>query len=393
MKSSSRCCCPSHHKKLLFATNVDWYFDLHWRERICSPLTEGFEVTVTCAETKPLVTTGIDHWAPLPMNRSSVDIFSNLRSFIVAARILNRNDFDLIHAVTVKPNIFFGILARIYALPILMTVPGLGSIFSAHSVTNKLLRKNIVRFYRLAGRNSKSFFAFENRQDQDFFLSKGICGPANSAVVAGAGINLDRFRCSGRVHQEAEDRLDLLFAARLLKGKGLTRLVQAVSALKARGGNVALHVAGIPDSESRESLPLERVRAWHDQGKINYLGQVDDMPGLLNRVHVVVLPTTYGEGLPRILLEANACCRPVIATDIPGCNEFVHHSKNGLLVRPGNTDDLVSAIEKMFEPARRRQMGQVGRKTVKESYSMEKVITQYRQIYENLTGKVQELSL
>ena len=385
--TTRNCSDPTKNQQnLLFAINVDWYFDLHWRERIFSSLTEGFQVTVTYSQTRNATESVTENIVPMTMERSSTGIFCNIRSFYQAARTLQSNNYDLIHAVTVKPNIYFGLLARFYALPVLMTIPGLGTVFSLQTVWNRFLQRIILLFYRLAGTNTKSFFAFENSQDRDRFLRSGVCGVDNSTVVAGAGIDVKKFRCSNNTCSPHKDHLDLLFAGRLLEGKGLESLVLAVHAINARERKVILHVAGIVDVDSREAIAEKTIKQWQEQGKINYLGQVEDMPSLLTRMDAVALPTTYGEGLPRILLEANACCLPVIASDVAGCNEFVIHNENGLLVRPGNIDELVGAIQMLLDPALRAKMGRAGRRKVEEGYAVEKVIAQYRTIYDMLTA-------
>jgi len=363
--------------------NVDWYFNLHWKDRIFSKMTSDFEVTVSYSETSEDDSESLSAVIPLSLQRSSISPFSNLHSFINAIKILRNDHFDLIHSVTIKPNLFFGILARLYSIPILITIPGMGTTFSSHGLKFKLLRKLIIFLYRFAGKNDKCFFIFENKQNKMHFLKENICSPENSTVVSGAGINLKKFIYTEETSPGSHP-VKLLFAARLLKGKGLEDLIEAAALVNTNEIRVDLYVAGITDTDSKETIPLAQIKGWHTDGRINYLGQIDDMPELLSNCHIIALPTKYGEGLPRILLEANACGRPVITTDIAGCNDFVEDRINGLLVNPGSVVELSEAIEKLLDPIIRKAMGLAGRQKVEKSYSREHVIDQYRVVYKKI---------
>ena len=98
-------------KRLLFVINVDWYFNLHWKDRIFSKMTNDFEVTVSYSETSEDDSESLSVVIPLSLQRSSISPFSNLHSFCNAKKILKHDHFDLIHSVTIKPNLYFGILA------------------------------------------------------------------------------------------------------------------------------------------------------------------------------------------------------------------------------------------------------------------------------------------
>lgn len=374
-------------KKLLFVINVDWYFNLHWKDRIFSKMTSDFEVAVSYSKTRNEDPEHLPAVLPLNLQRSSISPLSNLYSFFNAIKILRYNHFDLIHTVTIKPNLYFGILARLYSIPILITIPGMGTTFSSHGLKFKLLRKFIKFLYRFAGKNDKSFFIFENKQDRTHFLKENICFSGNSSVVSGAGIDLKEFIYSEEPSPDPHP-VKLLFAARLLKCKGLEDLIEAAALINSNEKRVNLYVAGITDTDSNETIPLAQIKRWHTDGKFNYLGQIDDMPELLSSCHIIALPTKYGEGLPRILLEANACGRPVITTDIAGCNDFVEDNYNGFLVNPGDVDGLSKAIEKLLDPIKRKNMGLAGREKVEKSYSREHVINQYKVVYKKILSGI-----
>lgn len=369
-------------KNLLFAINVDWYFDLHWKERIISEMTSDFDVTICYSRTKETLSDHSLKTLLLGIKRSSINPCSNFSSFLNARTILRNQSFDLIHTVTIKPNIYFGILARMYCKPIILTIPGLGTAFSGGG--KYILLRKLIRFlYRFIGKNKKAHFVFENKEDKAHFLEKRICTTDNCTVVSGAGVDLGKFLYTKESYV-APNPIKVLFAARLLKGKGLEDLIKAINFVNSEKKRVILYIAGITDTDSRDAIPLSQINSWHSSGKINYLGKVEDMAELLSQMHILALPTKYGEGLPRILIEANACGRPVITTDIAGCNEFITEGVNGFLVHPGRIDELAGAIERLLDPDLRRKMGQAGRKRVEMSYSKEHIISQYRSVYQKM---------
>jgi len=372
-------------KNMLFAINVDWYFNLHWKDRILSHMTKGLNVHVCYSTTKMTSPEENIETSIYTLHRSSVNPISNLRAFLNCLKMVNQNKPDLIHSVTVKPNLFFGLIARIKRIPILITIPGLGSVFSSNSLKSKLYQKIILSIYKLTAKNN-CYFVFENPSDKNLFTEQTICSPDNSSVSPGAGIDLNKFKLSTDIISP-DKKIRVLFAARLIYGKGLEDLIQAVEILNRTHQNFQLDVAGIFDNESPESIPKEQISSWQKQGRINWLGQVDDIPTLLKNVNIVALPTTYAEGLPRILLEAASAGRAIVATGSPGCNSLIEHNYNGQLVAPKNIEQLVSALQVYTNRDLRILHGLRSRKLIEKKFTMGHVIDCYKKAYEVLLSQ------
>ena len=197
-------------------------------------------------------------------------------------------------------------------------------------------------------------------------------------------MDLERFRYVPEVESET---FRILFASRLIKSKGLEVLVRATECLNASGLSAELHVAGITDLDSKDQIPLATIDEWRLSGKLVWHGNVPDIERLIASSNVVCLPTTYGEGIPRILIEAAACGRAVISTSIPGCREFVNVDIDGLLIPPDDVAALAAALKQLAaHPDKRTKMGLEGRAKVERHYINELVTECTLRHYVDLLG-------
>jgi glycosyltransferase involved in cell wall biosynthesis len=170
----------------------------------------------------------------------------------------------------------------------------------------------------------------------------------------------------------------------MLWDKGVGEFVEAARLLKAQGIRARFVLAGMVDEENPAQITERRLRTWQDEGLVEWWGHQDDMRRVLSAAHVVVLPS-YREGLPKVLLEAAACARPIVATDVPGCREVVRDGDNGILVPPKDSHALAAAIAKLVqEPALRARMGAQGRALVVKEFSVERIAGETLGLYREL---------
>lgn len=209
-------------------------------------------------------------------------------------------------------------------------------------------------------------------------------GPKFWGRVIGAGVDLQQFRYSENI-KEPGSPLRVLHAARLLKSKGLPPLIEAVKALKLNGKSVELTFAGIPEPESEDSISVDWIQEQHDCGHLNYLGKVDDMVSLISRNHIVALPTSYGEGIPRVLIETAAMGRCVLATDVPGCRELIDDCETGLLLMNAKPGTIAARLAALIEdPECLGRIGVKARAKVESGFEKSTVIEQFLGIYNML---------
>lgn len=374
-------------KKILFIINVDWYFKLHWMERAEFLRDCGYSISLmtnfSSEESKQsLMNIGIS-CHDMSLKRKSVNLFHDIITLITISKTISQVRPDMIHCITIKPNIYGGLINTIsYKLPIIYSITGLGAVFSSRKGLFPLVKRFVINIYRFIS-NNKSCFVFENSDDYSLFFRENIIKNNNGVVIKGAGIDLNRFLPS-----EPPLQRRVLFAARLLKDKGLHHLVAAKRALEARGIVFTLQVAGIIDKDVRSAIPLSEIEHWNQKGDIEWLGNVQDMPSLIKNCDIVCLPTTYGEGVPRILIEAASCQRAIITTNVSGCREIVEHDKTGLLAEPGSVDSLANCLEFLLSDNERIvSFGTDGRIKVEKEFSQEIVFEKTLQIYQSLLGE------
>jgi glycosyltransferase involved in cell wall biosynthesis len=371
---------------LCYFINVDWYFSLHWMERAVHCISVGYDVHVLCKFTDDKIRSRLQDAGIVCHNvhleRRSLNPLSLLRSYREARKILRDIKPDILHCITVKANIIGGMLSRQWHLPRVFSVTGTGIAFSSDTAKARLARRVTVALYKLALSGNNYAVLFENQSDCQLFLQLGLGDASRNQVIAGAGVDIARFAyCVPPSRQPCR----VLFAARMLWDKGLEDVIAAAEILRQQGVVLELNVAGLIDVDTHTAIPESTLRGWHIAGLINWLGAVKDMPQLICDSDIVVLPTYYGEGVPRILIEAASCGRPCVATDVPGCNDIVVDGETGYLVPLNSPQALAQKIARLLQDQPlRHAMGLKARALVESRFEQSIVIGQTMAVYQRL---------
>lgn len=359
--------------------NVDWYFKLHWLDRANFFKAQGYEVHIVANFSDAvffdeLISHGFCcHETSL--QRRSLLPFHEISSFIELFKIIKKINPSIIHCVTIKPNIYVGLLNRfLFNHNIIYSVTGLGVVFSSNRFKFRLLKCLVTFLYKMIS-TSKSAFVFENTDDFKIFENINIL-KNNGFIIKGAGVDLQRYAVS-----PLPNNRHVLFAARLLEEKGLRLLIDARKKLSQEDILFEIKVAGIIDNKADSAVPLKDIEQWHENGDITWLGTIHEMPELISSCDIVCLPTSYGEGVPRILIEAAACQRGIITTNIGGCRELIEHDISGLLVSP-NVDSLSISLKRMLgDTSLLASCAKEARNVVEAEFSQEIVFNQFLDLY------------
>ncbi len=275
---------------------------------------------------------------PFPVDRTGLSPLADLRTYLALRRAMTNLRPDVVLAYTIKPVVWGGFAARarrstrFYAL-----ITGLGYTFHGASWARRALSAGITRLYRAALANAVRVI-FQNSDNRDAFVARGIVQAAKCAVVDGSGVDLERFV----VTPLPRTGTVFLTIGRLLGEKGFREYAAAARIVRAKFPDVVFRLVG-PEDSSPDAIPRAEIEGWVRNGWVEWLGAVDDVREAIASCHVFVLPS-YHEGLPRTVIEAMAMGRPVVTTDTPGCRETVVPGENGFLVRSRDANGLAERL-------------------------------------------------
>ncbi len=375
--------------RLLYVVNVGWFFISHRLPLALAARDAGYEVHVASALDRDLDAGARDllesHGLTLHelrFSRSGSNPFELLRDFVDLIRLYRRLRPDLLHLVALKPMLLGGLAAKVLGMRrVILAVPGRGSVFSARGPLAAVRRRIAMLLYRLAYRRGESRVIIQNVEDRDYFLRRGVFSDKDVRLIRGSGADISRLQPA----PEPAGTPVVVFASRMLREKGAAVFVEAARALKSRGVPGRFVLVGDPDPGNPHSHTRAELQAWADDGTVEWWGHRSDIGAVFAGCHIVCLPTVYGEGVPKVLIEAAACGRPIVTTDQPGCRDIVRHQHNGLLVPARDVGALAAALERLLkEPALRQQMGARGRALVEAEFSLDIVIRQTLEIYREL---------
>ncbi|MCD4811329.1 glycosyltransferase family 4 protein [bacterium] len=379
-------------RKLIFLITEDWYFWSHRLPIARAARDAGFEV---------LVATRVDQYKerienegfkliPIGLERKSRNVFKEILSIFDIVKIYRRERPNIVHHVAVKPVLYGSLAARIAGIfGVVNALAGLGFIFVAKGWKAKILRQLIVFACRSAFLAKNTIGIFQNPEDLKLFINAGIVKSEKAALILGSGVDTSHF-----IHLSEPGGIPtIVLASRMLWDKGVGEFVVAAKMLKKDGIECRMILVGKPDPENPASVSEETLWSWRAEGIIEWWGHQEDMLSVFSQTNIVALPTTYGEGVPKVLIEAASCGRAIVATDVPGCREIVRHNENGLLVPSHDPKVLADAIKKLIEnPELRAKMGARGREIVKTEFSEKIVVRQTMEVYKKINPQITQIN-
>lgn len=316
----------------------------------------------------------------IPLARGALNPLAELRLLLALFGLFLTLRPQLLHLVSIKPVIWGGIAARLAAVPaVVHAITGLGFLFIRQDAKARLLRNLLMPLYRFALAHRNSLTIFQNGDDLAEFQQRALLSRPQ-VMIRGCGVDMTRF---AEQPDPAGDTI-VMFPARLLGDKGIREFVGAAESLKKAGSTARFVLVGRADPDNPTDVGAAQLKAWTDAGIVENWGFATDMPAMLAKAHIIVLPS-YREGLPRGLIEAAAIGRAIVTTDAPGCREVVRHQENGLLVPVGDAAATAAAIGRLLQdPDLRRRLAQRGREIAVAEFSVEQFVTESLAAYDRL---------
>jgi glycosyltransferase involved in cell wall biosynthesis len=371
-------------RKLLYLVSEDWYFVSHRLPMARAAKAAGYEVHVatrTVNHGKEIEAEGFKLHA-IDWRRGSMNIFRLLSTMVEIRKLYRRLRPDLTHHVALIPTVVGSLAALGLPMVRLNAFAGLGYVFASNAAKARFARLLAAPLLGWLLTRPDTFVLVQNPDDQAVAMALGVL-QAKIGLIPGSGVDVDALTPM----LEPTGPFTIGFVGRLLYDKGVQTLVDAHDILRARGKNIRTLLAGEPDRSNPASIPEEELTGWRKKPGLLLLGHVDDIRTVWTQAHVAVLPSRR-EGLPLSLLEAAACARPLIATDVPGCREIARHGVNALLVPPDDANALADAVETLMEDRDlRTRLGKAGRELAVNEFSNTRIAREIVTLYACLLDK------
>jgi glycosyltransferase involved in cell wall biosynthesis len=368
------------NRLILFVVNDAGFFLSHRLSLAVVAKEQGYEV---CVATPPgdgveqIKNNGLQH-RQVCLSRSGANPLAELRTIWSMYQLYRELRPLIVHHVTIKPVLYGTLAARMAKVSaVVNAISGLGFVFLARGLFSAMARSAVLASYRWLFSRKRLWVIVQNQDDYDFLLDKKCLSQNKIELIRGSGVDLGHFAFSA----ERDDRPLVVLPGRMLWDKGVGEFVEAAKQLHRMGIEARFALVGGIDPNNPESVPTRRLAEWAREGDVEWWGNRQDMPAIYRDAHIVCLPS-YREGLPKVLLEAAASGRAIVATDVPGCREAVLEGVNGLLVPARQSGPLATALKRLIlDPALRQSMGRKGRAMAEAEFSITRVIDRHLDIY------------
>ena len=317
------------------------------------------------------------HIALKNLNPQSKNPFNDLALCQELYSIYKKEQPDLILHYTIKPNIYGNLAARWAGIPTISTLTGLGYTFLHGKSTKYFIR----RLYKIALRKTHKAI-FHNQDDQVLFEHLRLIKKGKGAVIPGSGVDTDFFYPAP---EQKKGKFIFLFIGRLLYDKGIAEFVEAAKLIRKVAHNMECWVVGQLNAKNPAAVSKDQLQNWLENKEIRYFGSSKDIRKYLNQADVFVLPS-YREGMPRAVLEAMSCEKPIITTETPGCRDTVQEGQNGYLVPVKDSMALAEAMLKVYHHSESeiQLMGKKSRELVLNQFDEKIIIKSYLELIYNI---------
>lgn len=313
------------------------------------------------------------------VDRRGINPINDIKLFMQYIRIIKKIRPEVVLTYTIKPNIYGGLACRMFKVPYINNITGLGSGFNK----GKILTNFLLFLYKIGLKNSACVF-FQNKEDLNFFVRKKVIN-SEFKLLPGSGVNLKEFKLLN--YPSPDQPITFLFIGRIMKDKGIEEYLEAAKIIRIKYSNTQFLIIG--NIEETDLHYKTIIKDYVKKGYVDYLGYKSDVRPYIKVSHCLIQPSHGGEGLSNVLLEAGASGKVLIASNIPGCKETIEEGKNGYIFEPKKIESLVEKIEEfiILPYDVKKDMGYYSRRKIKRDFDRNIVINTYldkiNQIYKN----------
>lgn len=300
------------------------------------------------------------------LERRGTNPFKDLRLLSFYKKTIKRIHPDIVLTYTIKPNIYGGIACSAYKTPFIANITGLGS-----GVQNEgFVQRIILSLYKRSLKKASCVF-FQNQENMEYMANRKIVNPEKAKLLPGSGVNLTENKLEP--YPTEPNQITFVTICRITEEKGINELLEAINILKTHNKLLKFVLVGGMDGDLRS-----RIESAVNDGLIQYLGHRDDIHEIIKASSATIHPS-YHEGTSNVLLETAACGRPIIASNVPGCNNTFIDGVTGIAFEPKNVHSIVKAVEKFLTLSQKEKeaMGLLGRKHVEMLFDRKIVVDSY----------------
>lgn len=342
---------------------------------------KGWKVVLATAddtESRSLVAKGV-RLEPVHFNRGGLAPLADFRAYLKLAAVYRRWQPTLIHHFHAKPLIFGSLAARRalgVSVKIVNTITGLGHAFIIGGIPARLAGWGYA-----VGMPQADIGIFQNRDDQNLFLSRCWLPEEKARLIVSSGVDVERFAVADRSGRGGQAQV-VVMLGRLLRQKGILEFVEVARQVRRLWPGTRFLLAGEEDPVHPDAVSAEWVI---EQGEVEYLGRLADVRPLLVEADVLLFPSYYREGTPRVILEGAATGLPTVGFDVPGVREAVRDRETGYLVPYRDMDALVDRVKTLLaDEEQRLAMGRAGREMMEAKFDVRAIEKQYVDVYGEL---------
>ena len=352
--------------KILFLATEDWFVASHFRPLLERARADGFEVVIAARDSGAFQEREGYKIAAMPFARRALapgDIWRETRA---VQKLLEAEQPDLVHAIALKPIALALLASTTVRTPIVMALTGRGYL-EARGGWRRIILDAMAKRMRAAVARGDALLLTENEADQRW-VDAGTALPAERMMLMpGAGVDPDVFQ---PFPEPPSPPIVVGIVARLVRSKGIDLAVSAVTRLRKEGLAIELCIAGVIDADNPEHVTEAELASWRAAPGVRLVGRIADVNAFWAHAHIACVPSRGGEGLPRSLLEAAACGRPIVTSNTPGCVDFVHQSRAGLCVATNDSPALAHGLSQLIgDGGGRQRMGRAARAAVISQYT------------------------
>ena len=365
-------------KKIAIISNLSWNLYNFRLSLMQAMRAAGYEVIAIAPYDRysKLIEDAGFEFHDIKMNAQGINPLEDLKTTYEFYKLFKKISPDLICQYTIKPNVYGSFVATALHIKMVNNIAGLGTLFVNETYVTKIAKI----LYKTSQRKADKVF-FQNKDDFDFFIEKGIVKASKCDILPGSGVDTNRFKPMEKVES---DEIRFLLIARMIWEKGIAEYVEAARIIKKSYPKVEFCLLGFLEVENPGAITKKEMKDWVDEGVVNYLGVTDKVDEVILTADCVVLPSFYREGTPKTLLESGSSGKPIITTDSVGCRDVVDDGVNGYLCEPRSSTDLAKKMEMFLNLTHKEklQMGKNSRKKVKKEFDESIVINKYLEALE-----------